>query len=210
MCKNSKRVGHRRDGGWDICLAPDYHIKKPCLVYSVGINHDWSFDDGMAKYYKCKVKSFDPSMGLPDHRRGKLVQFFNTGLGGANEVNKHGWKMKTLGTLLKALKHENKTIDVLKFDAEFSEWSVLETTLKEGSLRNVKQIATELHAWRDTTKDYVYFWRLLVGLHNEGFEKWNVENKRKHPSCFNIQGKWYCPQADMNFINTKYLKTTIA
>ena len=50
---------------------------------------------------------------------------------------------------------------MLKFDVEFSEWTTIATMLKDNALKNVKQIAFEIHSWRDTKKDYIYFWQQL-------------------------------------------------
>lgn len=50
---------------------------------------------------------------------------------------------------------------MVKFDIEFSEWPAITAMLKEEALRKVKQIALEVHTWRDTVQDYVYFWSIL-------------------------------------------------
>ena len=50
---------------------------------------------------------------------------------------------------------------MLKFDVEFSEWPTIASMLKDKALKNVKQIAFEIHSWRDTKKDYIYFWQQL-------------------------------------------------
>ena len=98
-----------------------------------------------------------------------------------------------------------RIIDVLKFDVEFSEWSAINTMLTEGSLRNVKQIAMELHAWRESCQSYVYFWRLLVGLHNAGFERWTLD-RITHLNCFIVNGLQCCRQANVYFINVNYAR----
>ncbi len=35
-CKDSIRLGHEGDGGWDMCLTGPYHPRNDCLVYSFG------------------------------------------------------------------------------------------------------------------------------------------------------------------------------
>ena len=65
------RMGHQGDGGWNICNEPRWKLEKgKCLVYSYGINFDFSFDDAFAKF-GCEVHAFDPSMNTPSHVRGK-------------------------------------------------------------------------------------------------------------------------------------------
>ena len=61
----------------------------------------------------------------------------------------------------KILPFLQKTIDMLKFDIEFSEWPAFASMLKDKALKNVKQMAFEIHSWRDTKKDYIYFWQQL-------------------------------------------------
>ncbi|XP_071134989.1 uncharacterized protein [Mytilus edulis] len=48
------------DGGWNVCHDKPYRPPVPCLVYSFGINNDFSFDDFIVKPYGCDVHSFDP------------------------------------------------------------------------------------------------------------------------------------------------------
>ena len=58
-------------------------------------------------------------MKVGDHKRSDLIYFYQTGLFGQNQDPKHGWKMKTLKTLLHDYNHQNvsstvKTILLLK------------------------------------------------------------------------------------------------
>ena len=79
MCANMQRTGRAGDGGWDICVSEPYKPKNDCLVYSFGINNDFSFDDAMAMEYGCHVRAFDPSVHVPDHKRSDLVWFYQLG-----------------------------------------------------------------------------------------------------------------------------------
>ncbi|XP_021363146.1 uncharacterized protein LOC110456625 isoform X2 [Mizuhopecten yessoensis] len=54
-CKNiSSRSNYK------VCYDGKYKPGKPCLVYSFGIAHDFTFDDEMATKDGCEVHSFDP------------------------------------------------------------------------------------------------------------------------------------------------------
>jgi hypothetical protein len=46
-------------------------------------------------------------MKKKQHTRSALVKFYPWGLGGKNEVASTGWSLKTLGTIMKQLGHEN-------------------------------------------------------------------------------------------------------
>ena len=36
-CYEAERLGHAADGGWNMCTAPPYKLKKDnCIVYSFG------------------------------------------------------------------------------------------------------------------------------------------------------------------------------
>ncbi|KAK3086827.1 hypothetical protein FSP39_024138 [Pinctada imbricata] len=158
FCEQVRRMGNIRDGGWDICNDIKYRPKSPCLVYSFGINNDFSFDEAMEKVYGCDVYSFDPSMGIGDHRHSKRIQFFRTGIGAydsesgsENRTTKSNktWKLKRLQTIIRELNHENRRIDVLKLDIEGNEKDTLIDMMKSGVLKNVVQLCLEFHSYYD-------------------------------------------------------------
>jgi hypothetical protein len=154
------------DGHKAVCLdqliSPVYNN---CLVYSFGINNQWTFDEAMAKF-GCQVYSFDPSMGVSDHNRTDKIHFYNLGLGSKNELDPtRGWKMKTASSIYQMLttRHGNTTpVDILKLDIEFSEWEVIPQMLKSAFLTNkVKQLAIEIHFEAD---DSLEKFRYRVGI----------------------------------------------
>ena len=82
------------DGHKAVCLDPAVApIYGDCLVYSFGINNQWTFDDAMDQMH-CQVYSFDPSMGVADHNRTDRIHFYGIGLSGKDRDGK--WKMRTL------------------------------------------------------------------------------------------------------------------
>ncbi|KAH9512342.1 hypothetical protein Btru_039230 [Bulinus truncatus] len=66
VCQRKVRMGRIDEGGWEVCDDPDVRPREPCIIYSFGINNDFSFDDDAAKMYGCHVYSFDPSMTESD------------------------------------------------------------------------------------------------------------------------------------------------
>ena len=62
-CQSSARIGRIGDGGRNICLDHISFGNSECVVYSFGVNFDFSFDKAMA-ILGCKVHSFDPYMLL--------------------------------------------------------------------------------------------------------------------------------------------------
>ncbi|XP_074655360.1 putative methyltransferase-like protein 24 isoform X2 [Tubulanus polymorphus] len=144
-CRDRQRFGSQGDGGWDVCMDSPFTLKKPCLVYSFGINWDFQFDDAVDRRAQCEVHCFDPSMNSGDFRRSNNVMFYNLGISGRNG-RMNGWNVKTLKQIMKDLGHSDRIIDYLKIDVEYSEWDSIETMLKDGTLRHqVKQLGIEYH-----------------------------------------------------------------
>ncbi|KAK2706341.1 hypothetical protein QYM36_016392 [Artemia franciscana] len=95
-CKNLKFFGGRlwrkadkhqdyMDGHKAVCLDEQIRpVPGNCLVYSFGVNDNWSFEDAMLKY-GCEVHGFDPTIGEPKqtgerqfifHKIGKVLFLF--------------------------------------------------------------------------------------------------------------------------------------
>lgn len=142
------------DGHKAVCLdqfiSPEF---DNCLVYSFGINNQWSFDEAMAQY-GCQVYAFDPSMSADDYDRSRYIHFYRLGLAGNNDLNpsSSGWNISTASSIYKMLRHRHgdKVIDVFKMDVEFAEWEVIPQMLRSGFLADkVKQLAVEIHFKED-------------------------------------------------------------
>ncbi|KAK2705492.1 hypothetical protein QYM36_015773 [Artemia franciscana] len=70
----------KNTGNYTVCMSKGVApSKKDCLVYSFGINFEWSFDE-KAEDYGCQVFSFDPSMSVPFHHHSSKIIFYDKGL----------------------------------------------------------------------------------------------------------------------------------
>jgi hypothetical protein len=159
------------DGHKAVCLdqfiSPVY---DNCLVYSFGINNQWTFDEAMAKF-GCQVHSFDPSMGVSDYDRSRYIHFHNLGLSGKNEVHPTTkWNLKTASSIYEMLGHQPTLIDVLKMDIEFYEWDAIPQMLRSGFLAyKVKQLAVEIHFnANDTLETFRRYAGILQDLESMG------------------------------------------
>ncbi len=135
------------DGQKTICIDPNIAPRGyQCLVYSFGINNEWSFDENMERY-GCEVYSFDPSMGAEDHDHNAGIHFYSWGLGNRDGIINDHWKIFSLSTIYKNLttKHGPYVIDYLKIDIEFSEWDALPQIMESGMLAKVRQLGVEFH-----------------------------------------------------------------
>lgn len=104
-----------------------------------------------------------------------------------------------------------KTVDILKIDIEYSEWESFEAILREGSLRNVKQLMVEFHTMEvhehkvSTALNYAYYWHILRGLDKLGFKTWHyLQTPTGHYTSAHSGIKLPCC-ANVYFVNTALL-----
>lgn len=137
-------------GDWHVCM--DDLDLNDCLVYSVGIADDWSFDSAMGKL-GCEVHSFDPTVDLPENLAPN-VTFHQIGLnaGGIqqDEMQETYGTFKgpllTLNEVLAMLGHVHRRISVFKIDCEGCEWEVFKSLQAMNSSQNgPDQLLVEIH-----------------------------------------------------------------
>ncbi len=144
MMKNPSGIAGQKSVCIDPMVAPN---PSHCLVYSFGINFEWSFDEQM-ELYGCEVYSFDPSMGINKHNHSPGIHFYDWGLGDRDEYDKElNWTIRSLSSIYKtlSLQHGSKIIDYLKIDIEYSEWIALPQIIKSGMLSYIRQLGIEIH-----------------------------------------------------------------
>lgn len=135
------------DGQKAVCLDPEVRpIPGHCIVYSFGIDTDWSFEEAMEQY-GCLVYAFDPSINMSNHYHTKGVQFFNLGLGnGDHEFDQAadggpGYRLQSLEQIYNRLRRYDgghEVIDYLKIDIEEEEWNSLPQILESRILDKYK------------------------------------------------------------------------
>jgi len=139
VCQHERRIGKLGDGGKWICDPHRIAQQESCLVYSIGSNNDFSFEEFVHQDIgaHCEIHTFD----FGDYGAGAVkagVHYHRVGLGGDNPP-----KFKSLSTVIQELGHEGRTIDIFKIDCEGCEWK----TSNEWFTANVtlRQIQVELH-----------------------------------------------------------------
>ena len=161
-CPNLSVIG----GDWPIC--PSYSPRG--LVYSVGIDNIWDFDDACASSGH-EVHSFDPTAkNLAMHQSHKQtgVHFHPWGLTGGDEIpcvrdpqqprKKHELQdaggrgsfldsLYTLTSIRERLGHSSRRISMLKIDCEGCEWDVFHHLSQQPTslLDDVDVLLIELH-----------------------------------------------------------------
>ncbi|XP_069970607.1 probable methyltransferase-like protein 24 [Penaeus vannamei] len=219
-CENKENVGGAevksflglikyRDGDKWVCT--DEGVGPPphdCLVYSFGINYEWSFDDAMAER-GCKVFSFDPTMESRDHQRSEKVMFLRLGISnftGEEVIAGVRGQVARLPDIMARLGHTGRQIDYLKIDIEGMEVQVLQDLLLRDPavLASVRQIGMEIHPGfykgEDVTQPhnlFAQFWRIFQLLDCLGFRliHWNrntykgnhyVWKGKKESMCYEV------------------------
>ena len=95
-----------------------------------------------------------------------------------------------------------KTIDILKFDIEGSEWPALAEMFREQSLRNVKQLLFEIHVDISTGDGKRY--ELLQNLETIGFRKFSAHIN--HYNRFvSSSGRRFTGCYELSYININFL-----
>ncbi len=100
-------------------------------------------------------------------------------------------------------------IDYLKFDIEGSEWETFRTMLKDGSLRQVKQIAFEMHNYQgNSVHNLRRYWSIITALENLGFQVWNwfpnMDTKRYGYRKSKL-GRLFTPLINIHYVNVNFL-----
>jgi len=152
-CPHAQRLGAEgAEGGWLVCNNQRQQQKdSKCIVYSIGIKDDFSFDQAIhnSNLYPstCEVHGFDPSpYGLKSKPKyqaiGPRAHYHSMGLGTTDGVAEPGtapfrwpgigymrytntapWILKRIPTIMKELGHSQ--VSHLKVDAEGAEWDAI-------------------------------------------------------------------------------------
>ncbi|KAF7297127.1 hypothetical protein MIND_00945600 [Mycena indigotica] len=158
-----QRLGALGDGGKWVCGVSRVEKKRDCVVYSVGINYESSFEaEILANTDNCQIWGYDYTVSsfgpqIPASALGR-THFKPYGLAGKDKD-----KMYTLESLMKMNGHTH--IDILKIDIEHWEFETL-TALIEPYLANGRplpfgQLQLELHLWNMTFPEFLKWWEML-------------------------------------------------
>eukprot|EP00547_Thalassionema_nitzschioides_P011399 CAMPEP_0194256632 /NCGR_PEP_ID=MMETSP0158-20130606/37112_1 /TAXON_ID=33649 /ORGANISM="Thalassionema nitzschioides, Strain L26-B" /LENGTH=355 /DNA_ID=CAMNT_0038995375 /DNA_START=16 /DNA_END=1080 /DNA_ORIENTATION=+ len=148
-CQHERRIGKRGDGGKWICDPHRIASQKECLVYSVGSNNDFSFEESVHKNIgpHCKIHTFDKGPYMRGARKAH-VKYHRYFVG-----NDSGENVKSIATIVKELGHEGRTIDIFKIDCEGCEWATAKHWFEAPV--TIRQVQVELHnAVRKTTPQF--------------------------------------------------------
>ncbi|XP_068227477.1 uncharacterized protein [Palaemon carinicauda] len=179
------------DGDKKVCMDEGIGPKRDsCIVYSIGIGHDFSYDFFMTKY-GCNVFSMDHDylhsfydtnrmykrLYMASVRLGTMIEYRTVHDNIENSTFTYFYR--PLDNIMYILHHENANLDVLKIDIEGDEFHVFEDSIfKTDILERTRQLSIEIHLEKFLVKNATEdiealarnYTRFFVGLKSHGFE----------------------------------------
>ncbi|KAG0282594.1 hypothetical protein BGZ96_000320 [Linnemannia gamsii] len=159
-----ERVGRFNDGGKWMCgmtLLESMTKEDGCVIYSLGVFDDSSWEKEMIDRTKCQVYAFDASVnGIAGDAAGNPnIHFSKYFIGGEDKVDEDGHTWKTLKTIMQENGHT--WIDVLKIDIEGNEFDALNAMMDQFDVLPFSQLQLEIHA-HDNMVDVEKFNKFLT------------------------------------------------
>lgn len=178
-CMFKRRVGNAGEGGKWVCdpyLIAKKALDQPCLVYSVGSNGQYDFEEAVHKEVSpaCEIHTIDMN-DWRHYGRGAPPKF----------VSYHKYKLgnppaTSLSTIVHDLGHASRTIDIFKIDCEGCEWDTFRSWFGQGVY--IRQILIELHGTGHSNGSNAHdFFNFLF---NQGYVVFN-----KEPNTLGCGGK---------------------
>ena len=111
----------------------------------------------------CEIHAYDHTVKFPA-TRGQNTHFHKTGLG----IGSH---LETLEALIKENNHTDHDIEYLKIDIEGGEFlqGGFDDWFKTDVLRNINQVALEIHTGYPTSPKFKYMLTILQKMYKLGF-----------------------------------------
>lgn len=184
QCLAEKRVGRLGDGGKWTCWLK--RLRKPCVIYSLGSDGDFSFEEELDDelHGECEIVTFDKRYYAPPRSRLKFVTALVSGVDnpGASPPE------KTIGTIMRELNHSR--IDLLKADIEGFEHVVIPALFAHNPAVPIAQMDWEFHSGAEhsgggrplvaTAADLSKTFRVLE---QHGFVVYHKEHNHRCPTC---------------------------
>jgi len=191
-CSNERRLGgdffNQMDGGKWVCEPSTLADQgERCLVYSFGSNNDWTFESAVLNTAPgCEIHTFDPFISAPSFAPAG-VHFHRYGLGHfslpapSNDPNltltPTSPQLVGLPAIVRALGHEERTIELLKVDIEGGEFE----GLGGGRWPAVREVEVEVHLmgrWGERDADL-----LVGGIEGRGYRLFHKEENAFGTCC---------------------------
>jgi len=158
-CQTSGRSGG--DGTRDICAWSTYTNRNPCLIYSLGSNLDFQFENFVRGHTKnCMIHTFDCTIKDPNWKSARLVDnsgrvFFHPICISAVDGDPND-KFLTIESIMKQLNHTPNSVSLMKIDIEAYEHRIINSWNFSNKFLP-EQITIEVHSTTEPqTSKYRY------------------------------------------------------
>ena len=170
-CPQEERIGAHGEGGKWMCNIEALKEKKDCLIYSVGSSNDFTWEEEVKRRApNCEIHTFDHTVANASNKPDDVF-FHKWGLT-ENESHRNP-NMKSLSEIIKALRHENRRLDVFKIDCEGCEWQTYKTWFTSGV--QIVEILVETHRGSESPKPVSNAKQFFAHLHNSGYRIFHKE-----------------------------------
>ncbi|GJJ75673.1 hypothetical protein EMPS_08031 [Entomortierella parvispora] len=176
-----ERIGSYSDGGKWVCgfsKLEEENEGRKCVVYSLGVFGDSSFETEVTARTNCEIWAYDASVSqmAGEAANNPRIHFNKVFIGDQDKVDENGAVWKTLKTIMKENGHE--WIDILKMDIETSEYASLDAMMNGFEVLPFSQIQIELHLVDDKNPEsfrkFLAWFERLEKFHLRPF--WNEFN----------------------------------
>ncbi len=166
----TERVGRLGDGGKWVCGMSKYEAlpkRKPCIIYSFGIQFESSFEEGYLERTHCEIWGYDYSVSkfgeqLKGIERKSHAHFTQAGIAGKTDTTKEP-PFYSIQDLMELNGHDH--VDVLKIDIEGAEFESMSSLVKSFGRKEVPvgQVMIEIHLedGKITTDEFLSWWEDL-------------------------------------------------
>ncbi|KIY67323.1 hypothetical protein CYLTODRAFT_422660 [Cylindrobasidium torrendii FP15055 ss-10] len=164
-----ERIGSLGDGGKWVCGLSRIQEKPDCLIYSMGINYESSFEAEILDNtrhcqiygYDSTTKSFGPQIPRTQSAR---AHFTRVGLSGTTvPANSEHGPSYPLETIMEKNGHDH--IDILRVDVESAEFdtfaAMLAPYVRSGKPLPFGQLLLEIHVWNKNFASFLSWWELF-------------------------------------------------
>ena len=121
--------------------------KNGCLIYSIGSNGNFQFEEGLQKILgkedACEIHTFDFGNFEGKKPNDPNMHYHQWGLKSSTEQYK-GRQFHTLAEIVEELGHQDRTIDIFKIDCEHCEWETVKDWFGP-KIPLMQQILVETH-----------------------------------------------------------------
>lgn len=190
-CASLKRYGNSRATGKQLC-GLDTLSKNVCIIYSLGSNNNFQFEDAILSQTSCRVHTFDCT-SLPPKQDHPRLKFHQICLGEQSSLQESiypqsGKKQQVNLTFMKFDRilqmNEHQRIHVLKMDIEGGEYSVFADLFENANRLELPfQISVESHWWNRDIYHSILHMSLFSQLFQNGYRLLQYELNEGDPSC---------------------------